>query len=251
MAIDWMLLESVEKTGVPVMRIYRWEPFCISLGYNQALSHINLDKCKRDNIDVVRRPTGGRAVLHAQEVTYSVIVPSTNPYSKESVTEFYMLVSQGLAKGIQTLGVPAVLEKRGLDLHNHYKNSALSASCFSAAARYEVVVNGKKLIGSAQRRIKGGLLQHGSIITGDAHLELPFYLQSKSEQEQREMKKLIAEKTVSVGGYLQKDISYHKVGTAVKQGVAQELSVSFKDDKLTEEEVLRAEELIEKFSVRK
>jgi len=250
MAIDWILLESVQETGVPVMRIYRWKPFCISLGHNQALSHMDLEKCREKGIDVVRRPTGGRAVFHAEEVTYSVIIPQTNPFAKESVNEFYMLVSEGLARGIRMLDVPAVLEKRGIDLRHHYKKSSLSASCFSAAARYEVVVDGRKLIGSAQRRIKGGLLQHGSILTGDAHLDLPFFLRSKSDSEREEMKRQIAEKTVSIGSYLGRNVPFEEAGEAIKRGVSEEMSVEFIDSELSEKEHKRAVELKDTFTVK-
>ncbi|MCD6116824.1 lipoate--protein ligase family protein [bacterium] len=250
MAIDWVLLESVKETEIPVMRIYRWEPFCISMGHNQALSHIDIEKCRQKNVDVVRRPTGGRAVFHAEEVTYSVIVPETNRFAKESVNEFYMLVSNGLARGVRMLDVPAVLEKRGMNLRNHYKKSSLSASCFSAAARYEVVVEGRKLIGSAQRRIRGGLLQHGSILTGDAHLELPFFLRSKSDSEREEMKKQIAAKTISIGTYLGRDVSFEEAGEAVKRGISEEMSVEFTDSGLSGEEFKKAFNLQNTFAVK-
>jgi len=249
MAIDWVLLDEVQRTGIPVMRIYRWDPFCISMGHNQALSHIDLDRCRAGNIHVVRRPTGGRAVFHAREVTYSVMVPGSSPYARESVQEFYMRVSRGLANGMQALGVPAALEKRGLDLRKHYKKSALAASCFSAAARYEVVVEGRKLIGSAQRRIRGGLLQHGSILTGDEHLNLPWYLNSGSDDERREMRRQIDELTISAGSYLGRDVSYQEAGGAVQQGVAREMGIEFVHQPLSSDEGGKAAELLPEFSV--
>ena len=100
MAADQALLETAGQTGQPVMRIYQWSPYCISLGYHQSFESIDLAVCKSKGVDVVRRPTGGRAVFHAQEVTYAVIIPKESVFYRENLTELHTVISQGLAGGL-------------------------------------------------------------------------------------------------------------------------------------------------------
>ena len=234
MAIDRSILEHAVELGRPTMRVYCWQPHCISIGYHQDEEVLDLKKCKESGIDVVRRPTGGRAVFHAEEVTYSVIIPKDYNLSVSSISEIYNLISRGLARGIQKLGIPAELQKRSLNLHAHYKTSE-SVSCFSAAARHEVLVNGRKLIGSAQRRLVQGVLQHGSILTGKKHLELSELLSNIETDDREQLKKTIESKTITIGDFL--DIDIYTISDAIKEGIAKEVSVKFSDEKLSEQEV--------------
>ena len=167
---DRELLEWAYSSGesLPVLRFFLWRPPAISLGYLQSESDIDAEKCARDGIDIVRRPTGGRAILHSAEFTYSVTIPPWHPLAKMTILQTYNEISRALALGLRNLGIPAKLA-RGTGRINP-KNP----SCFSSTSRYELVVDGKKLVGSAQRRKNGGmyirndeLIDHG--LTGYPH----------------------------------------------------------------------------------
>jgi len=248
MAIDQAILECSETVGMPTMRVYRWNPFCISLGYHQKLESMDEAACNEAGIHVVRRPTGGRAVYHAEEVTYSVIMPKSSTQYLDNVAALYMMLSEGLARGIRGLGVPAELEKRSVDLNEHYKKS-LSVSCFSAAARHEILVNGRKLVGSAQRHLTEGMLQHGSILTGDAHLDLPHFLSGGTEKEKARLRRAISAKTTSIGKELGREVDYHEVTPHLMAGMAQEAGVEFIESKLTDQELERTAALRTKFAL--
>jgi len=248
MAVDRAILENAASFGRVTVRIYRWKPYCISLGYHQSVENIDLDRCKQDGIDVVRRPTGGRAVLHAEEITYSIIIPAGSFPFSASVGEVYNFVSRGLVRGIQKLGVPAELQKRTMDLRSHYK-TPLSVSCFSASARHEVVIGEKKLIGSAQFRFAGGILQHGSILVGDAHLALPDYLKGIGPGKREQLKLVMEGKTISINGYLGREIGYKEIAEKLRQGMEEEFSIEFENGGLTEKERKQIPDLRKAFSV--
>jgi len=232
MAADDMLLRS-QGPSAPVLRFYRWDPACISLGFHQKADCLDMERIRRDKKDVVRRPTGGRAVLHDEEVTYAAVVPAGegNP---RSLAEIYEWINRGLTAGLQKLGVQAQLQKRSPDFHAHYRN-ALSASCFSAAARYEILVQGEKLVGSAQRKIGGSVLQHGSILLGEGHLELAFYLAS-TEQEKNRFRGAIQERTTSLSGCLGKNVTWEQAVESLREGFEQSLGVHLEEDEFTDEE---------------
>jgi len=233
MAIDLAILENASQTGIPTVRVYQWRPYCISLGHHQSVDHIDLEACEQHRIDVVRRPTGGRAVFHAEEITYSVIIPKTHSVYTSRVSDLYNLISQALVRGLRKQNIPATLTKRSLDINQHYQSS-LSASCFSAAARHEVLLDKKKLIGSAQRHLAKGVLQHGSILTGDAHLDLVHFLKSPDKYFKTKMRETLRDKTINLNQYLKKPVQIKKIAHSLKQGFEDVFSVQFKDDGLNE-----------------
>lgn len=162
MALDEALLHSVaEGQSEPVLRFYRWSPATVTLGYAQsAVSDIDIDICQEAGFDIVRRTTGGRAVLHDQEVTYSVIAPFNKGPFGNSVLDCYRVISEVLLAVLKTLGLPAQLVPG--QAKGGQRNSA-KAVCFSAPSQYELVVEGCKVAGSAQKRHGTFFLQHGSI----------------------------------------------------------------------------------------
>lgn len=248
MAVDQALLESAPASGQCMMRVYQWHPYCISLGYHQKSQSLDFELCRKAEIDVVRRPTGGRAVYHADELTYSVVIPENNPFYTTQLGDVYNRISQGLIKGLQQIGVPATWQKRSPDLRAHYKTS-LSLSCFSAAARHEVMVDDKKLVGSAQRKLPQGVLQHGSILLGDEHLKLPDFFKNVSDDERTSMKETIGGKTMSIHQVLNRDLPLSDLRKALQSGMAEAFSVSFEEDGLTEEEAEKASSLKDRFWV--
>jgi len=160
MALDEALLEEVAAgRSEAVLRIYRWFPAAVSLGYGQrGKGAVNLEACRALGLDVVRRMTGGRAVLHHREVTYSVIAPESSSLFPGGILENYKVIAQVLQKTLASFGIPATLasgRRRG--------SGNLESACFTAPASYELVYRGCKMTGSAQRRQGSAFLQHGSI----------------------------------------------------------------------------------------
>jgi lipoyl(octanoyl) transferase len=157
MAVDEALAESVAAGGAPALRFYRWHPACLSVGRNQpAAGAYDEAAIHARGLDVVRRPTGGRAVLHARELTYSVAVPVD---LLGSPREAYAAVNRALVAGLRLLGVDAVLQPRD----GRRAPVPSLAPCFAEPVEGEVVAGGRKLVGSAQRRMGSVLLQHGSL----------------------------------------------------------------------------------------
>lgn len=162
MALDDALLQSVANgQSLPILRFYRWLPATVTLGYAQSVhSDLDLAVCRDAGVDVVRRTTGGRAVLHDQEVTYSVIAPLNTELFGNSVLDCYRVISEVLQKTLLQLGLPAQLVP-GKPRGGH--RNATKAVCFSAPSQYELVIEGRKVAGSSQKRYGQVFLQHGSI----------------------------------------------------------------------------------------
>jgi lipoate-protein ligase A len=163
MAVDEALLRLYASEGGPsTVRFYAWSPPALSLGHGQSIdSTINLAQCQALGIDVVRRPSGGLAVLHDHEVTYSVVLSAADPRASAGVLASYLTISQALIRGLSYLGITAELLplRRG----NLLPSERASPICFAKPSSYEVAVGGRKIIGSAQRRGQGVIMQHGSV----------------------------------------------------------------------------------------
>lgn len=158
MSVDEALLEGAfTGTSQPTLRLYAWQPACLSLGYAQPYSEVDPEALATKGWDIVRRPTGGRAILHVDELTYAVIAPETDPRVAGGVLESYLRLSEALLEALQLLGLsPEANEKMP-----EKSKGKFNPVCFEVPSNYEITVNGKKLIGSAQARRKGGILQHG------------------------------------------------------------------------------------------
>ena len=159
MRIDSELLEDAVKTQStePILRFYGWVPACVSLGRNQTEEHINLEFCKQNNIDIVKRVTGGRGLLHDDEVTYSFVCPCSYLEGGESIIKSYKEISSALMEGLKILGIDS-------ELGSKKQRSASFDYCMSLSTGADLCHNNKKLIGSAQYRHQNYILQHGSIL---------------------------------------------------------------------------------------
>ncbi len=173
MALDEALLLAQAQGGIstPTLRFYSWRPAAISLGYAQKIEEV-VDKgaCRQTGVDIVRRITGGRAVYHHQELTYCLVVRADNPLFAANIGESYAAISRGLVAGLRLLGVEAELAgySRPARIRQNKGTSPsglrpLKSACFLSPSRHEIMVGGKKLLGSAQRRLKGIILQQGSL----------------------------------------------------------------------------------------
>jgi lipoate-protein ligase A len=164
MAVDEALVESVDAgRSVPVLRLYRWRPPCLSLGFAQPFEAADAEFCAANGVDVVRRPTGGRAVLHHLELTYSVLAPLGRGPFTHDLQAAYKAICRALVVGLRELGVPAELS--GEPEGEHIRPTEV-IPCFIGPAAGEIVSGGRKLVGSAMRRTGGSILQHGSILEG-------------------------------------------------------------------------------------
>jgi lipoate-protein ligase A len=163
---DLSLLDACARGAIPgAVRLYGFSPACLSLGRMQPLDDVDLEACARDGIDVVRRPSGGRAVLHDQEVTYSVVCRSTDPAFGGRVLESCSRIHEAVAAGLTFLGVRTTPRAMPADVRRDAREGSAVADCFARPAAHELLDDrGRKLVGSAQARRAGALLQHGSVL---------------------------------------------------------------------------------------
>lgn len=170
MARDRSLLDAQRPGDDPVLRIYRWDPPAVTIGYNQDPDDFDADLARAAGYAVVRRPTGGRAILHARELTYAIVGASPGPIFGDSLHAVYQVINGALVAFLAGLGYRAEVSD------GEAREEARGLVCFKSAGRYEIAVGGRKLVGSAQRRTGGCFLQHGSILAGSEHLELLRFL---------------------------------------------------------------------------
>lgn len=214
MDFDFELAKSL--TDYPLLRLYRWKPYCISLGANQSIDEVNTSKALIDNIDVVKRPTGGRAILHSEELTYSVVFPLELNYSARAIyNEINLALREGLVL-YDSLLDELELEHDQVDFKNFYREDK-SAICFAVAAKSEINFKNKKLVGSAQRKIGKVVLQHGSILCGDFHLNIINYL-NVVDEKRIEIRNEIADTTIDLRSILEKEINYESLSECLIQG---------------------------------
>jgi lipoate-protein ligase A len=170
MARDAALLDEHRPGDPPVLRLYRWRPFAVSYGYHQSLEGFDAGAIAAAGYGLVRRPTGGRAILHADELTYAVVGTSPSELFGTTLHQTYTRINEALVLFLRDLGLPADVSG------GESRDDARGMVCFKSAGRHEINVRGRKLVGSAQRRRGDVFLQHGSILAGPAHLELPRFL---------------------------------------------------------------------------
>ena len=179
MARDRALLDQLVAGDRPAtLRFYGWKPACISLGLGQSESILDLDAVRAAGLDVVRRPTGGQALLHDDELTYSVVASQQDPAVGGTLMHSYHAISEALLTGLAQLGIAGVgapCEPRPA--------TGLTSVCFASASAEEVLVDGRKLLASAQWRSRGAFLQHGSLLLTDRQHELPRYMRDAAARE--------------------------------------------------------------------
>jgi lipoate-protein ligase A len=238
MAVDEAILTAVvEGSSPPTLRFYGWSPPCLSLGRNQPLADADPAACEAAGVDVVRRPTGGRAILHTGELTYSCALPQSDPRATGDVVESYRRLSEGLLAGLHHLGVEAAQatgQRRG--------DADRTAVCFESPSDYEITVRGHKLVGSAQWRARGGVLQHGTLpLYGDL-TRIVTYL-AYSAQEREAQRRMLLSRALTLEQALGCTVSFDQAARALADGFAQALNLSFLPGDLTTRERALAAEL--------
>jgi lipoate-protein ligase A len=243
MAVDEAILESVQAgKSLPTLRLFAWSPPCLSLGYAQPFSDIDLEQITSLGWDVVRRITGGRAILHTDELTYSVIGPTNDPRLQGGVLDSYRRLSVALLNALKRIGLPA----------NSYPKSSTNVQinqnqepiCFEVPSNYEITVNNKKLMGSAQARKKSTLLQHGTLpLYGDITRIIDI-LVYKNNTSKINAKRRLLNRATTVESELKKRISWEEITSAFINGFGKTLNISFEESGLTPIELERTGILI-------
>jgi lipoate-protein ligase A len=222
MGLDEALLEGVAQgRSLPVLRLYSWRPPAVSVGYFQGLTQeVDLESCTRHGVDVVRRISGGGAVFHHEELTYSIIMPLGHPLAGETIQGSYQRICLGIIQGLALLGV---------------------SSRF--AGINDILVEGRKISGNAQTRRMGCVLQHGTLLlASDVDLMFELLLVPQEKLKDKCIQD-VKDRVTSLRAFLRRDIAYEEVARALAEGFRRGLSLDIIPLPLQPEEEARAREL--------
>ena len=242
MAIDEAVFyETIKNHKPPTIRFYTSNPFAITIGYFQdANKELNIEKCCREGIDVTRRITGGRAVFHIHEMTYSIAAAGHEKIFPADILGAYKIISQCIARGMRDLGINASLAEEG----RPYRKDEIQPCCFSTSLRNELQVNGRKICGSAQVRKKGGFLQHGLLLLDfDAEKTAELIVPDCTPLQVEKLKKSVT----SVADELGCQVGARDVCSRIKEGFINELGIKLEDGTLTSAEEKLKDRLVKKY----
>ncbi|MHC1784494.1 MAG: biotin/lipoate A/B protein ligase family protein [Anaerolineaceae bacterium] len=242
MALDEAILESIgAHESLPVLRLYDWQPACLSLGYGQSFSDVDYGALRSHGWDVVRRATGGKAILHTDEITYSVIAPLTEPRVSGGVLESYSILSTALLRSLELLGLTPQADAL-------YPDPGVGKGgpvCFEVPSNYEITVEEKKIIGSAQARRREGVLQHGALpLIGDLD-RITSVLIYPDEAARRQAASRLLDHAATLFSITGKIISWRQAADAFRSAFEDRLGIEFLPDQPSEKELSRTHELIE------
>jgi lipoate-protein ligase A len=243
MAVDEAILEHTQVgrgESLPTLRLYAWDPACLSLGHAQPFADVDTVRLQERGWEVVRRATGGRAILHTDELTYSVIGSADEPILTGGVLESYNRIALALLSAVKHLDLP-------VEMKEHAGRSGPTSTnpvCFEVPSTYEITVDGRKLIGSAQARKREGVLQHGSLpLTGDL-TRICQALVFENESARAEASKRLLARATTVESALGWAVSWETAAQKFIQAFESELGLCFEKGELSESESSRTEELV-------
>lgn len=242
MALD----EAILVSGIPTLRLYRWQPMCLSLGYGQRSRDADVTALAVRGWDLVRRPTGGRAILHGDdrdELTYSLSLPTNDPLATLSIIECYRAISAALVAALESLGAQPNAERADGDLPAGAE-PPISPVCFETPSHYEITVAGRKLIGSAQVRRKNGVLQHGTLPLAGDLTRICDVLKYRDEAARAAAKAEVRAHALTLEEALGRVIDWQRAADAVAAGFASAFDVDFTETPLTPSEASDVERLI-------
>src|SRR3989338_5213048 len=248
MAIDEAILHYCK---IPTLRIYGWKPAAISIGYNQGIEkEINLDYCEKNDISIVRRLSGGKAVFHDNEITYSFILPENSNLIPLEINESYKVIANALIIALKKIGINAEMKKT--------PEKIATPICFNSSNWYEILVNGRKISGSAQRRINGKVLQHGPILINFDYNKNSLIFNSNNNFDNINILNNLKNRVTSIKNELKntgtkfgihyvdnKKIYYNELREAIRFGFKENFGFDMVNDSLTSEEIKLAEKLRE------
>ena len=230
MAFDQAIAEAVQSgNSPPTLRFYTWLPLAISLGYGQSIDLVDRDVARTLGVDVVRRVTGGEAILHSDELTYSVTVPRSHRLARGGVLASYFSISQGLLVGLESLGLAPTAGNGPVP-----RRRDSSGLCFATPSRHEIWVDGHKVVGSAQGRVHGGVLQHGSVVLSHGEELYPLTHSPKPADPLCGLRDLLPQPP-TIGSLVQ----------TLTEGFAAHLHMSPEPGRVTAAELSRRDELVE------
>ncbi len=243
MALDEAILESVvNQKCPPTLRLYAWFPPCLSLGQAQPVRDVDMAALESRGWDLVRRPTGGRAILHTDELTYSVAARQDEPRVSGSILESYRRISAALLHALVILGLSPRADQKYPLPDGAQQNGAV---CFEVPSNYEITVNGKKLIGSAQARRSNGILQHGSLpLYGDL-TRITQVLAYPDQPSQEVAARRLISHAATVESILGNSPGWEEAANAFRTAFEMKLDLKFIQSDPEADESIRAEELVE------
>ena len=232
MAVDEAVLEHIHRgESLPTLRLYAWLPPCLSLGYAQPVADVDLPRLHERGWDLVRRPTGGRAILHTDELTYSVAAPADDPRTAGTVLESYNRIARALLRALQELGLPVEIEAQAPAMQGQ-----ANPVCFEVPSSYEITAAGRKLVGSAQARKREGVLQHGSLpLAGDLS-RITQVLAFPSEAARQEAAARLLRRAATVELVLGQPVSWGDAASAFVHAFGAELGLIFEEAPLSASE---------------
>lgn len=243
MAIDEALLQAVKNgDSPPVLRLYSWTPPCLSLGYGQSLDEIDLDRLADAGWGWVRRTTGGKAILHTDEMTYAVIGTNEDPRLSGTILESYLVLSQALANALTRLGLSIRIEP---EMKASSSGLGENPVCFEVPSAYEITSGGKKLVGSAQARKRRALLQHGTIpLYGDLG-RITDVLHYTNEQARQVAGENIVRRATTVERELGKRVEWEEMAEAIQWAFTETLNIRLVPSDLNAEENSAADKILQ------
>ena len=220
MAVDAALLADCEQGRIPpTVRLYGWSEPAITIGYSQkAEKELDIERCRELGIAIVRRPTGGRALLHYRELTYAVVAPvSLVPFNR-GLKATFGAVSEALLAGLQGLGIQG-----DINTSKQRSGPTRSPACFASLNHCEITVDGKKLVGSAQKRTSKAFLQHGSLIIDADHDLFTSLLKFDHENERQATQQRLVESTTTLNRVCGRKFSFEEISASMQEGFQKEL----------------------------
>ncbi|GMR10164.1 MAG: lipoate--protein ligase family protein [Anaerolineae bacterium] len=240
MALDEAILEAVLKLRVPpTLRFYAWNPPCLSLGYAQAVKDADRAAIEREGWELVRRPTGGKAILHTDEITYSISAPADHPLFANGVLPSYERISMALMAGLEEMGIEPEL---------HTADPPAPGSnpvCFQNPGAFEITVEGKKLVGSAQLRRAGGVLQHGSLPLRGELGRICLALRYANEHDRARAMGEVGLHAITVERVLGESLPWEETARHLTAGFENNLQIRFSRQEPTQPEIRRSHEILQ------
>ncbi len=238
MAVDEAILHAVARgQAPPTLRLYAWARPCLSLGRNQPWEDADAAALAAHGWEIVRRPTGGRAILHTDELTYALIAPAQHPLMHGGVLPSYRRIARGLLAALHLLGIPAQMAGEKTP------DAAPQPVCFETPSSYEITARGRKLLGSAQARHAGAVLQHGSLpLTGDV-ARITAALRFPDEASRTRAAEAVRARAITASCAAGREITWREAADAFQKGFAQALGMVFQPQPLTAAERTLAESL--------
>jgi lipoate-protein ligase A len=237
MAIDEALFDAACASGVPALRFYGWTPPTASLGFAQRASEaLDFAEMDRRHVAWVRRPTGGRTVLHDMEVTYSVSIPQSDPLYTLGLETSYKWICGPIIAGLLSVGVSAALAPHG-------STGFMSASCFTAPGTTDIIAGHRKIVGSAQMRTRDGFLQHGSVIL-KTDLEKLFAVVRTCQSDAQEVSLRAARLMTSVSDETHRAVSFREMASALAAAFSTAEGIRLVPDSLTARETASSLDIV-------